>query len=117
MGTDIKFIEREGRIPSVFRVGTSATLMQSTGQKLLGSFEFSHPPDNSERINVGVEYAFRDFIYLRGGQNINYDSEGIAGGVGFLFPVSVAGMANFDYAFTDMKALGSAHRFSLKFVF
>jgi hypothetical protein len=91
--------------------------MQSQGQKLLGSFEFSHPPDNSERINVGVEYAFHDYVYLRAGDNINYDSEGIAGGVGFHFPVSVAGMADFDYAYTDMKALGAAHRFSIKFDF
>ena len=117
MGTDVQFIDRQARIPSVFRVGTSAALMQTGNQKLLGSFEFSHPPDNSERINVGVEYSFHDYLYLRAGDNINYDSEGIAGGVGFHFPVSVAGMADFDYAFTDMKDLGSAHRFSLKFVF
>jgi hypothetical protein len=117
MGTDVQFIDRKARIPSVFRVGTSATLMQSTGQKLLGSFEFSHPPDNSERINVGMEYAFHDYLYLRAGDNINYDSEGVAAGVGFHFPVSVAGQADFDYAFTDMKDLGAAHRFSLKFLF
>ena len=115
MGTDVQFIERQARIPSVFRVGTAATLMQSGGQKLLGSFEFSHPPDNSERINVGAEYGFHDYVYLRGGYNVNYDSEGAAGGIGFRFPVSFAGTADFDYAYTDMKALGAAHRFSLKF--
>ena len=117
MGTDIQFIERQARIPSVFRIGTSATLMQSAGQKLLGSFEFSHPPDNSERINLGAEYAFHDYLYLRGGYNVNYDSEGAAGGIGFRSPVSFAGTADFDYAYTDMKALGAAHRFSLKFSF
>ena len=31
--------------------------------------------------------------------------------------VSVAGQADLDYAYTDMKDLGSAHRFSLKFLF
>ena len=117
IGSQIKFIEREARIPAIFRVGTSATLMQTADQKLLGSFEFSHPPDNSERVNVGAEYAFRKYVFLRGGYNINYDSEGIAGGVGFHFPVSVAGQADLDYAYTDMKDLGSAHRFSLKFLF
>lgn len=117
MGTDVRFIEKEGRIPSVFRVGTSAILMQTAGQKVLGSFEFSHPPDNSERINVGAEYGFRDYLYLRGGYNVNYDSEGAAGGIGTRFPVSFAGTADFDYAYTDMKALGAAHRFSLKFSF
>ncbi len=117
MGSQVKFIEREARIPSVFRVGTSATLLASADQKLVGSFEFSHPPDNSERMNVGAEYAFRKYLFVRGGYNINYDSEGLAGGVGFHFPVSVAGMADLDYAYTDMKDLGSAHRFSLRFQF
>jgi hypothetical protein len=117
MGTDVTFIDRKARIPSVFRVGTSAILMQSAGQRLLGSFEFSHPPDNSERINVGAEYAFHDYVYLRGGYNVNYDAEAAAGGVGLRFPVSFAGTADFDYAYTDMKVLGAAHRFSLKFTF
>jgi hypothetical protein len=49
--------------------------------------------------------------------SINYDAEGVAGGVGFHFPVSVAGQADLDYAYTDMGDLGAAHRFSLKFLF
>jgi len=117
IGSQIKFLEREARIPAIFRVGTSATLFQTSEQQLLGSFEFSHPPDNAERLNVGAEYAFKRYVFLRGGYNFNYDAEGIAGGVGFRFPVSVAGMADLDYAFTDMKDLGGTHRFSLKFVF
>ncbi len=117
IGSQIKWIDREARIPAVFRVGTSATLFQTADQKFIGSFEFSHPPDNAERLNVGGEYAFRKYVFLRGGYNINYDSEGLAGGVGFHFPVSVAGMADLDYAYTDMKDLGGSHRFSLKFQF
>ncbi|MBI1799265.1 MAG: PorV/PorQ family protein [Candidatus Eisenbacteria bacterium] len=117
MGSQIKFIERSARIPSIFRVGTSATLFQSADQKFIGSFEFSHPPDNSERLNVGGEYSFRKYLFLRGGYNINYDSQGLAGGVGFHFPVSIAGKADLDYAYTDMKDLGGAHRFTLRFLF
>lgn len=117
MGTDVTFIERPARLPSVFRVGTSAMIIQNADQKLMGSFEFSHPPDNSERLNVGAEYGFRNYVFLRGGYNVNYDAEGIAGGIGFRFPVSFAGTADFDYAYTDMKILGAAHRFSLKFAF
>ena len=117
IGTQIKFIDREARIPAIFRVGSSVSIIQSANQRLLGSFEFSHPPDNSERINVGTEYTFRDYLFLRGGYNINYDSEGFAGGAGFHFPASVAGQADLDYAYTDMKDLGGSHRVSLKFAF
>jgi hypothetical protein len=117
IGSEIQFIDRSARIPAVFRVGTSATLLSSADQKLTGSFEFSHPPDNSERMNFGGEYAFRKYLFVRGGYNYRYDSQGLAGGVGFHFPVSVAGMADVDYAYTDMKALGGVHRFSLMFIF
>lgn len=117
IGSQMRFIDRQARIPSIFRVGTSATLLQSADQKLIGSFEFSHPPDNSERLNVGAEYAFHKYVFLRGGYNINYDSEKLAGGVGLRFPVSIVGLADFDYAYTDMGDLGSVHRFSLKFSF
>ena len=117
IGGQMKFIEKEARIPGIFRVGTSATLLQGADQKLIGSFEFSHPPDNAERLNLGGEYMFHRFVFLRGGYNFNYDTEGIAGGMGFHFPVSIAGQADVDYAYTDMKELGGAHRFTLKFLF
>lgn len=117
IGSQEKFIDRTARIPSIFRVGTSATLFQSADQKLIGSFEFSHPPDNSERMNVGAEYGFQKFVFLRGGYNINYDSEGLAAGIGFHVPVSVAGQADVDYSYTDMNDLGSVHRVSVQFQF
>ena len=117
IGSTERFIEREARIPSIFRVGTSVTLLQGADQKLIGSFEFSHPPDNSERVNVGGEYSFHKYLFLRGGYAFNYDSEGVAGGVGFHFPVSIAGMADLDYSYTDMLDLGASHRFSMRFQF
>jgi hypothetical protein len=83
----------------------------------VGSFEFSHPPDNSERVNLGAEYSFHKYLFLRGGYSFNYDAEGIAGGVGFHFPVSIAGMADMDYSYTDMLDLGASHRFSMRFEF
>ena len=117
IGSQIQFIDKSARIPSMFRVGSSVALINGADQKLVGSLEFSHPPDNAERLNVGAEYAFKNFAFIRGGYNINYDAEGLAGGAGFHFPVSVAGQANLDYAYTDMKDLGGVHRFSLTFEF
>jgi len=117
VGSQVTFIQKNARIPAIFRVGTSLNLMQTGDQKLLGSFEFSHPPDNAERLNVGAEYSFQKFVFLRGGYNINYDSDGAAAGVGFHIPVSVAGQADVDYAYTDMKDLGAAHRFSIRVLF
>jgi hypothetical protein len=118
IGSQVQFIEREARIPAVFRVGTSFQVLQSAQHHLVGSFEFSHPPDNSERANVGAEYGYKDFLFLRGGYNVNYDAEGMAAGAGVHFPVSTLHTAaNLDYAFTDMKDLGEVHRLSLRLRF
>jgi len=114
IGGQVQFIDRQARIPTVFRVGTSAELIKSDSNRLIGSFEFSHPPDNSERLNGGMEYGFKDFLFLRTGYNFNYDSEGFAAGAGVKFPVApLKTDATFDYAYTDMKTLGAGHRFSL----
>jgi hypothetical protein len=118
IGGQVQFIEREGRIPAVFRVGTSFQFMQSAEHTLVGSFDFSHPPDNAERANIGAEYGFRDFLFVRGGYNFNYDAEGLAAGAGLRFPVSTLHtVANVDYAYTDMMDLGAAHRVSLRLRF
>ena len=117
IGSSVTFIERDGRLPGVFRVGTSFDLIKSADQKLIGSFEFSHPPDNSEHLNVGAEYSFQKYLFLRGGYNMNYDAEGVSGGIGMHIPVSVAGQADLDYSYTDMKDLGGSQRLSISFLF
>jgi long-subunit fatty acid transport protein len=117
IGSQIQFIDKTARIPAIFRIGSAVSLIQRPDQQLLGSLEFSHPPDNAERLNIGTEYSYKNLFHLRGGYNINYDAEGLAGGVGFHFPVAVAGQADLDYAYTDMQDLGGVHRFSLTFEF
>jgi hypothetical protein len=114
IGGQVQFIDRQARIPTVFRVGTSADFIKTGTNHLIGSFEFSHPPDNSERLNAGAEYGFKDFLFLRTGYNFNYDTEGLGAGAGVKFPISALKTdAVFDYAYTDMKTLGASHRVSL----
>lgn len=117
LGSDMRFVERQVKMPTVFRVGVSMNVYRDETHAFLSSAEFSHPPDNAERGNWGAEYSFRDFFRLRGGYNFGYDSEGVAGGLGVRFPSSVTGNAGLDYSYTDMGTLGSAHRFSLDLEF
>jgi hypothetical protein len=117
LGSDMKFVERPVKMPTVFRVGVSMNLYRNGEHNVLSTAEFSHPPDNAERLNWGAEYAFREFFFLRGGYNFKYDSEGIAGGAGVKFPSSLTGEATLDYSYTDMGALGAGHRFALNFEF
>jgi hypothetical protein len=116
-GSEMKFIERGVKMPILFRVGMSMSLYQAGPHALLSAAEFSHPPDNAERMNWGAEYAFQDFFFARTGYNFNYDSDGFAFGAGFKFPVSMNSVARLDYAYTDWQALGGLHRVSMELGF
>ena len=60
IGSQIQFIDKTARIPAIFRIGSAVSLIQRPDQQLLGSLEFSHPPDNAERLNIGTEYSLQE---------------------------------------------------------
>ena len=70
---ELSFIEQSSKLPILFRVGASINVMNALNHKLVTTGEFSHPPDNNERLNWGGEYSFKDFFFVRGGYNFGYD--------------------------------------------
>jgi len=121
IGSDMEFVEEKVKMPVFFRVGGSATVLGQSGSesRLLTSAEFTHPPDNSEKLNLGAEYAFRDYLFIRGGYKLNYDTEGLTAGFGVKFPLTVikSSVARLDYAYQDMNFLSDAHHVSLNVSF
>ncbi len=119
MGAELAFrADAESvKLPILFRLGSSVNLLERGPHVVLSAIEFSHPPDNAERGNWGAEYAFRDFLFARGGYKFNYDSEGLTAGFGVKFPASASAMGKVDYAYNDFQTLGTVHRFSLELEF
>lgn len=117
MGSELQFIDQSSKLPILFRVGASINVMNALDHKLVTTGEFSHPPDNNERMNWGAEYSFKDFFFVRGGYNFGYDIETLSGGVGVRFPSSISSETRFDYSYTDLSDLSGAHRFSLEILF
>ncbi|MCK4539324.1 MAG: PorV/PorQ family protein [Candidatus Krumholzibacteria bacterium] len=115
LGGQIDFDDRSSKLPTLFRVGLSMDAYRQGAHALLASGEFSHPSDNKERMNVGMEYAFNQFFFLRSGYNIDYDTQGLAWGVGFRVDTSQTSDLGFDYAWEDLGYLGAAHRVTLNF--
>jgi hypothetical protein len=115
LGSEVDFDDRASKMPTLFRVGLSVDAYRSGAHALLASGEFSHPSDNKERMNVGMEYVFNQFFSLRGGYNINYDTQGLAWGVGFRVDTSQTSDIGLDYAWQDLGFLGRAHRVTLNF--
>lgn len=115
IGSDMTFIDEKVKMPVFFRVGGSFDVMQQGENKLIAAAEFTHPPDNSEKLNVGAEYGFHDYLFLRGGYKLNYDTQGLTAGFGVKFPLTIvkSSVAHLDYAYQDMNFLGTTHRVSL----
>jgi hypothetical protein len=117
IGSDLTYIENPVKVPTMFRVGMSTRLLDRSGQRLVAAGEFSHPPDNSERANVGVEYALRDLVFLRAGWFYRFDTERFSVGGGVRLPGVIAHESRFDYAYTELDSLPGVHRLSAEFRF
>lgn len=119
IGGDMTFIDESVKMPVFFRVGGSFSLLQRGESRLLTAAEFTHPPDNSEKLNLGAEYSFHDYLFLRGGYKMNYDTEGMTAGFGVKFPLTLikSSVARLDYAYSDLKFLSQAHRVSVNVSF
>jgi hypothetical protein len=116
-GGEVDFDSQPAKMPIMFKVGLSADAFDIGPHHMISTVEFSHPPDNKERANIGAEYDFNRFLFLRGGYNAGYDANGVAGGFGVAVSTSERSRLFVDYAFEDLSYLGGAHRFSVSFAY
>lgn len=91
--------------------------MRKDNNYLIASLQMDNVIDRTETWNLGTELKLGN-LFLRGGYQFNYDTNGFCAGVGWQVPTSL-GIFNIDYAYTDMNDLAesfikSAHRVSIK---
>jgi long-subunit fatty acid transport protein len=103
-------------LPLLFRVGVAMEPLKTKRHRITTALDALHPNDNSERINAGVEYSFREMVALRAGYQSAWglDAEdGLTFGGGLYY--SMAGMMaiKLDYAYADWGRLANAQRLSL----
>lgn len=118
-GPDMKFLEKDFPLPINFRFGASIDLLDTEDHLAVFSAEGSHPADNLEKYNIGVEYRYHDRFTLRVGERINYDIDGFTAGAGLTLPMGKDMDISVDYAYQDFGLLPSTevHRFTIGFVF
>jgi hypothetical protein len=134
-GPDMKFIEKEYPLPILFKFGVSMDLMGTKDDEhyMQGAFEFGHPSDNVEQLNLGLEYSFKDQFFLRLGKKVNaidqtefddYDPEtgyeypllstdGLSLGAGFNWKHEAWGNMTLDYAYAPSRYLDSRNMITL----
>ncbi|MDP8238117.1 MAG: PorV/PorQ family protein [Candidatus Hatepunaea meridiana] len=123
--------------PTIYRLGLSANffdlagITRPEGFDALMAFEMSHPNDNRERINFGMELNYLNTLFLRGGYKFRYknlfgyDEERWTAGMGMKIPIPGEVDFAFDYAYMDFgriaeaadSFMGNPHRFSIGLTF
>ncbi len=143
-GPDITYVSEPFPLPIMFKFGMSTVAYEEGFHSVLASGEFIHPNDNIELYRIGFEYTFKNIISLRLGKQINaweratwdeyqadrqkdpfvefpiinedggLSMDGLSLGLGLQIPQ--AGIT-IDYAWCGLNTLGSAHRFTINYLF
>ena len=125
-------------LPLLFRIGVSTNAIKTDNYRWTVALDALHPNDNYETLNIGTEFAFKEFLFLRAGfqslyfvdpntgttdrsfiQQPMYTGEGgLSLGIGInskmLFSSNVV---KFDYAYRNFGILDGVHYFSVGITF
>ena len=115
-GPDMEFITEKFPLPINFSMGFSMEALDMGPHRITTAFVGSHPSDNAERYNIGVEYLFNNILSLRAGYKVNYDNEDFSFGGGLQTSLGTLA-ARLDYAYVPFEFLEESHRFSLNIGF
>lgn len=91
-------------LPLTFRIGLAMEAAKTEKIRATVAVDATHPNDNSEYVNSGVEFAFDEMIFARVGYKslFQQDSEqGLTWGAGFRYEMSTTTFVKIDYAFAD----------------
>jgi hypothetical protein len=122
--TDVHLATESWPLPMMIRIGIAGNLIgsgmapfNSSSQRLTYALDATHPNDAPEHINVGLEYALWERLFLRAGYRYNYDLEGLTFGAGLQLPIPSLSRAVIDFAVSPMELFGNTTRTSVEIRF
>lgn len=108
-------------LPLIFRVGVAMDAFQNDQQRFTVSADALAPKDNSQSANVGGEYAFREFLFIRGGYRQAFSGHpedgGWAAGFGLKYAMNERLSGYIDYVIQEYDPFGTTQMFSLGVTF
>ncbi len=107
-------------LPLIFRVGVAADVVKADEHRLTTAIDAVHPNDNTEYINAGVEYAWNEIVFLRGGWKSLFErdtEQRFTAGIGVHYRIVGEFKLKVDYAYQDWGRLKNVHylTFGVKF--
>lgn len=126
----VQFFTNNTELPVMFQlsmgsdlIGSANSLLGGAGGRntLSGEIAVTDGTDQSTQYGLGVEYGYRNVLFLRGGKRLYNDDRGrgttnqvgLAGGFGLRFPVLKRNV-RFDYSYEAAGALQNVQIFSFE---
>jgi len=114
INTDIQLDEYD--LPLLFRVGVAADVMKTDENRITAAVDAVHPNDNTEYLNVGMEYGWNEMVFLRGGWKSLFErdtEQRFTAGIGLQYRILQSFAVKLDYAYQDWGRLANVHYLSL----
>ncbi|MCU0643474.1 MAG: PorV/PorQ family protein [bacterium] len=119
VGVDTRLHTEPWPLPVNFRVGVAMDVIgqaenfiQSADNRFTLAVDGNHPNDDSEKLNFGMEYGWKETIFARFGYGVGYDLANVTYGGGLKFKVSGANFL-LDYALAPYQEFGNIHYFTI----
>lgn len=103
-------------LPLIFKVGIALDPINIANHKLTIGADWSHPNDNDENINVGMEYVLYDMLALRAGYKslfLSNSEEGLTFGFGLNYNFAPNLGIYLNYAYQDFGVFKNTQHFSI----
>lgn len=115
-----RYLMDQHPLPLIFRMGLAWDAVRMDDHTLVFTTDAAHPNDNSEYVNVGAEYDFRDLLALRAGYRNLFEVDGEQGltfGGGVNLRIDRSLRVRIDYAYADFGRLDQTHWFTFNLGF
>jgi long-subunit fatty acid transport protein len=102
-------------LPLTFRVGLALDPIDIENHKFTIAVDASHPNDNAESLNAGIEYIFYNSISLRAGYKslfLDNSEEGLNVGFGLRYDFTPTLAVTVDYAYQDFGLFDYTQQFA-----
>ena len=103
-------------LPLMFRVGIATDVLKADDMRLTVGVDAIHPNDHTEYLNTGVECAWNEMLFIRGGYKALFESEGeqqYTLGAGINYDLGGVMKVRIDYAYEKFGRLKDVQYLSL----
>lgn len=104
-------------LPLNFRVGIAMDVFENALNRLTVAIDAKHPSDNAEALDVGLEYAFKNMLFVRGGYRNLFIAQqmdgGLTAGFGLNYDLNSRNSLKIGYSYQYHEFLDSPQMWSL----